>query len=100
MACMRHCPAQAIRIKNNKAVIAEEICVDCGACLSNCLSNAIVPITELVSEISHCKYKVVVPSSVLYSQFESSIHPYIIHQAFKKLGFDEVVDVSLIDDNG
>ncbi|HBZ01635.1 MAG TPA: hypothetical protein DEO84_09990 [candidate division Zixibacteria bacterium] len=98
MACMRHCPAQAIRIKNNKAVIAEEICVDCGACLSNCLSNAIVPITELVSEISHCKYKVVVPSSALYSQFESSIHPFIIHQAFKKLGFDEVVDVSLTDD--
>jgi iron only hydrogenase large subunit-like protein len=30
---------------------------------------------------------------VLYSQFESSIHPYIIHLALKKLGFDEVADV-------
>jgi iron only hydrogenase large subunit-like protein len=98
MACMRHCPAQAIRIRNEKAIISEELCVDCGACLSICPSKAIIPITELVSEISHCKYKVVIPSSVLYSQFESSIHPYIIHQAFLKLGFDEVVDVSLTDD--
>lgn len=97
MACMRHCPAQAIRVRNGKAVISEELCVDCGACLSICPSNAITPITDPVSEISHCKYKVVVPSSVLYSQFESSIHPYIIHLAFKKLGFDAVIDVSTTD---
>jgi iron only hydrogenase large subunit-like protein len=37
---------------------------------------------------------VVVPSPVLYSQFDPSIHPYIIHLAFKELGFDEVVDVT------
>jgi iron only hydrogenase large subunit-like protein len=35
-----------------------------------------------------------VPSPVLYSQFDPSIHPYIVHLAFKQLGFDEVVDVT------
>lgn len=92
MSCMRHCPTQAIRIRGSKAIISEELCVDCGTCISVCPSGAIVPITDPVAELSHFKYKVVVPSPVLYSQFESNIHPYIIHLALKKLGFDEVVD--------
>lgn len=94
MACMRNCPTQAIRVKGGKASISDELCVDCGNCISICPSGAIVPITDSVSEISHFKYNVVVPSPVLYSQFESDIHPYIIHLAFKKLGFDQVVDVN------
>ncbi len=94
MTCMRHCPTQAIRVRDGKAVISEELCVDCGTCISVCPEKAIVPITDPVVEISHFKYKVVVPSPVLYSQFDSSIHPYIIHLAFKELGFDEVVDVN------
>lgn len=94
MTCMRHCPTQAIRVRGGKAVISEELCVDCGTCISVCPSGAIVPITDPPTEISRFRYKVVVPSPVLYSQFESSIHPYIIHLALKKLGFDEVVDSS------
>ena len=94
MACIRHCPTQAIRVRGGKAVISEELCVDCGTCISVCPSGAVVAITDPVGEISHFKYKVVVPSPVLYSQFDPSIHPYIIHLAFKKLGFDEVIDVS------
>jgi len=94
MTCMRHCPTQAIRVRGGKAVISEELCIDCGTCISVCPAGAIVPITDPVGEISHFKYKVAVPSPVLYSQFDSSIHPFIIHQAFEDLGFDEVVDVS------
>lgn len=92
--CMRSCPTQAIRVRNGKAIISEELCVDCGTCLSVCPSNAIVPISDLFAEVSHFKYKVVVPAGVLYSQFEPNIHPSIIHSAFRKIGFDRVVDVS------
>jgi len=92
---MRHCPTQAIRVRDNgKAIISEELCVDCGICISVCPVGAIVPIADPITEISHFKHKVVVPSPVLYSQFESSIHPHIIHLALKKLGFDTVVDVA------
>ena len=94
MVCMRHCPTEAIRVRAGKAVISEELCVDCGTCLSVCPEGAIVPISDPIAEISRFKYKVVVPSPVLYSQFDPSIHPYIIHLAFKELGFDEVVDVT------
>jgi iron only hydrogenase large subunit-like protein len=91
---MRQCPTQAIRIRGNKAVFSEELCVDCGTCISVCPTSAIVPTTDPITEINQFKYKVVVPSSVLYSQFDPSIHPYIIHLAFKKLGFDRVVDAT------
>ena len=93
MVCMRHCPTRAIRIRNSKASISEELCVDCGSCISSCPEGAIVPISDPVGDISQYKYKVVVPSQVLYTQFAPNIHPYIVHLALKKLGFDEVVDV-------
>jgi len=92
MACMRCCPTQAIRIRNGRASILEELCVDCGACIAACRSGAIVPITDPMADISLFKYTVVVPSSVLYAQFDPSIHPYVIHRALKGIGFDEVVD--------
>jgi iron only hydrogenase large subunit-like protein len=91
---MRHCPTQAIRVRGAKAVISQELCVDCGTCISVCPAGAIVSDTDTVSDISDFKWKVVVPSPVLYSQFDSNVHPYIIHLAFKRLGFDQVVDVS------
>ena len=94
MKCMRSCPTQAIRIKNGKAVMSEELCIDCGICLSVCPSGAVVPISDPVTEIADFKYKVIVPTNVLYAQFDSSIHPYIINLALKELGFDEVVNPS------
>jgi iron only hydrogenase large subunit-like protein len=95
MTCMRVCPTQAIRVRNGKAAISQEMCVDCGMCLSVCRPKAIVPITDDVAMISRFKHRVVVPTPVLYSQFEPDIHPYIIHIALKELGFDRVVDVNL-----
>jgi iron only hydrogenase large subunit-like protein len=53
-----------------------------------------VPIADPFDDISNFRYKVVVPSPVLYSQFEWTTHPYIIHVALKQLGFDQVVDVT------
>ena len=93
MACMRHCPTRAIRVRDGKARISEELCVDCGSCISACPEGAIAPISDPVGDISLYKYKVVVPSQVLYTQFAPNIHPFIIHLALKKIGFDEVVDV-------
>jgi iron only hydrogenase large subunit-like protein len=93
MTCMRHCPTQAIRVRGDKAVISEELCVDCGTCISVCPSEAIVPIASSVGVDSPYKYKVVVPSPVLYAQFAHSVHPYIIHLALHNLGYDQVVDI-------
>ena len=88
MKCMRSCPTQAIRIKNQKAVISEDLCVDCGNCFSVCPSQAIAIVVDPLQDIKQFKYNVAVPAAVFYSQFDPSIHPYIIHLALKQLGFD------------
>lgn len=94
MACMRRCPTQAIRVRHGRAQISEELCVDCGLCLSACPEGAVVPMADQVTEMSRFAYKAVVPSPVLYAQFGPDIHPYIVHLALRELGFDEVADVS------
>ena len=42
MTCMRHCPTQAIRVRAGKGIDnREELCIDCGKCLSVCPSDAV-----------------------------------------------------------
>lgn len=66
--------------------------MDCGNCIEVCPTKAILPIVDPVEEFSRFKFKVVVPSPVLYAQFDAKIHPYIIQLALKELGFDQVMD--------
>ena len=42
-ACVDSCPTQAIRMEGDKAIITEE-CIDCGACISACPVEAISPV--------------------------------------------------------
>jgi len=91
---MRQCPTQAIRVRDGKSTFSEELCIDCGGCITACPSGAIVPSIDTVENIHHFKYNVILPNPVLYSQFDPSIHPYVIHLGLKQLGFDEVINVS------
>ncbi len=38
--CVEICPVEAIKIKNDKAVIIEE-CIECGVCINECQSDAL-----------------------------------------------------------
>jgi Fe-S-cluster-containing hydrogenase component 2 len=94
MACLKACPVEAIRIRNKKARMLEEKCIDCGVCVKVCDSNAIVPLTNSFTDFSKFKYTVGIPSLALYSQFERHVAPKTILSALKKIGFDEVVDIT------
>lgn len=94
MACMRICPTQAIRVRHGKAVISDEFCVDCGNCIGICPEGAIVVESDMIGGLSQFRHKVIVPSPVLYAQFDPRIHPYVIHLALKEMGFDSVIDVN------
>ena len=49
MKCLHRCPTQAIRVRDKKALILDEKCVDCGECINACSNGAIVPLTNPIS---------------------------------------------------
>ena len=94
MACMRVCPVEAIRVRNGKAVMLEDKCIDCGECEKVCKSKAIIPLTNTFQDFSKYKYTIAIPSLALYTQFDRSVKPKTILASLKKIGFDEVVDTT------
>ncbi len=95
LACMRACPTQAIRVKGGKARLLPELCIDCGLCLKVCPSGAIQATTRSFAEIGKYKYKVAVPSPVLFGQFPVGISPAHIVAGLQGLGFDAVWDFTV-----
>jgi len=94
MACLKVCPVEAIRIRNGKANLLADKCIDCGECVKVCETGAIVPLTNTFKDFSKFKYTVAIPSLALYSQFDRNIKPKTILSSLKKMGFDEVADIT------
>ncbi len=95
MKCMRICPTQAIRVRNRKAAIIEEKCIDCGECITACPHNAIVPLTDPFGELNKFRFTIAIPSPALYAQFGREILPEKILSGIKKLGFHSAFDLAL-----
>ena len=101
MHCMRACPTRAIRVKNGKARLISELCIDCGSCLTVCPTGAITAATLTFAELDKYRFKVAVASPALFAQFGAADAPDSIGHALLELGFDAVweysVDIELID---
>jgi Na+-translocating ferredoxin:NAD+ oxidoreductase RNF subunit RnfB len=101
MNCMRACPTHAIRVKNGKAGLISELCIDCGSCLGVCPNGAFSATTITFAELDKFKFKVAVASPALFTQFAMKDTPTHIARALLDLGFDAVwdysVDLELID---
>ncbi len=95
MKCMRICPTQAIRVRNRKAAIIEEKCIDCGECITACPHNAIIPLTDPFGELNKFRFTIAIPSPALYAQFGREILPEKILSGIKKLGFHSAFDLAL-----
>jgi ferredoxin len=94
MRCMRVCPTQAIRVKNQKASFLRDRCIDCGECVRVCPSNAVLPRTGAFEDFSRFTYTIAIPSPVFYSQFGKDVPPSAILAALEHIGFDEAYDAA------
>ena len=93
MNCLRTCPTHALRIRDKTPVIHEDLCIDCGACIAICPRKAILPDVGTFKETDQYKYRVAVPSAVLYSQFGLEHSVKEIHLGLSNLGFHYIYDV-------
>lgn len=92
--CIKRCPTEAIRVRNGKAKINEEVCIDCGMCIRVCRNRAKKAVTDSLDRLNFFEYTIAIPAPSLYAQFKKIRDVNIILSAIKKLGFDEVFEVS------
>ncbi len=92
--CLRHCPTEAIRIRNGHAVINEDRCIDCGECIRACPNNAKKAMCSKFEHYQHYKYKIALPAPSLYGQFDNLDDVDIILQGLLDIGFDDVFEVA------
>lgn len=92
---MRVCPTDAIRVRDGKAHVLPESCIDCGSCLTACSRGAIAATTRTLEEFDHYAFKVAVPSPVLFGQFPLEVRPEHIVQGLLAVGFDAVWDFAV-----
>ncbi len=92
--CLRHCPTEAIRIRDNHAVINQERCIDCGECIRICPSKAKKAAFSKLDAMDKFKWKIALPAPTLYGQFENLDDVDYVLNGLKKIGFDDVYEVS------
>jgi iron only hydrogenase large subunit-like protein len=96
VACMKVCPTKAIRVRQKKAIISYDRCIDCGGCLRVCPHSAIMPLTTQLADLDRFKFKIALPSPVLYTQFGQEVMPNEVLTILKEIGFDHVYDEALV----
>ena len=92
--CLRHCPTEAIRIKNGHAVIDSERCIDCGACIRYCPHKAKRAVCGKLSSMDKFKWKIALPAPTLYGQFDNLDDVDYVLNGLLKIGFDDIYEVS------
>ena len=93
--CIKHCPTEAIRVRGGKARIIEDRCIDCGECIRVCPHRAKKAVYDKLADLEG-KYKklIALPAPSLFGQFNNLDDIDYVIEGLKKIGFDEVYEVS------
>ena len=92
--CLRHCPTEAIRVKNGHAVIDSGRCIDCGECIRYCPHKAKRAVSDKISDLDRFKWKIALPAPTLYGQFDNLDDIDYVLNGLLKIGFDDVYEVA------
>ena len=90
--CIKHCPTEAIRVRDGKAWIDPERCIDCGECIRVCENRAQQSLGDPWASIIPYKYRIAIPAPALMGQFSRGILPEQILGGLLGLGFNKVFE--------
>lgn len=92
--CIKHCPTEAIRVRNGKAQIISERCIDCGQCVRVCPHHAKKVICDPFEMLNDFEHTIALPAPSFYGQFKNMQDVDIILNGLLRIGFDSVFEVS------
>jgi Fe-S-cluster-containing hydrogenase component 2 len=90
---MTVCPTKAIRVKQGKAMILVNRCVDCGECYKACPVSAIGVEQDDLQMIFRFPVRVLLIPSVLVGQISHKVPVENIYRALREIGFTHVYHV-------
>ena len=92
--CLRRCPVEAIRIRDNKAVINPNSCIDCGECIRVCKHSAKHASYDKLADLDFSKYLIALPAPSLFGQFNHMNEADFVIQGLLDMGFKDVYEVA------
>lgn len=92
--CMKHCPTEAIRVRNGHAQIDPDRCIDCGECIRVCPHKAKKANYNKIEQMNAYKWKIALPAPALFAQFDGLDDLDYVLQGLLDIGFDDVFEVS------
>jgi len=97
LKCVRVCPTSALSIVDNRINIDGERCINCMRCVKTCHNKGLQAHGSPLSAIQDYDYTVCMVPAAISLRFPTREEVEGVFYSIKKLGFDEVVDISGID---
>ena len=97
LKCIKVCPTGAISMHESKIIVDNEKCVNCGTCMDACNHLGLQTEGSNLSDMAYYDYNIALVPTAVYGDCTSVAEVNGLLNAIKKLGFDEVIDLSNYD---